>query len=151
MAALLHFSSRRLTFDVSTSIGICKVGRRLLVSDGVNTDRSDAVTIVNGLSVLEYRFTLHCSFASDCIPLAALGILKDLVVSSGCRISGHIVECCSGAICVSNLEMAVLTMRAVDLRGYISNNCFIFIKSSFFLSRFARYLSIITFDISRSI
>ena len=117
MAVILDFSSWGLAFDVSTLFRFSESCRSLFVANGFHIDCSKLAFIIDGLAVLINRLAVNRSFASDCIPLSATGILKDLIVTTGCCKSGCIIELGSGAILMTNLEVSVLTMLAIHL-GY---------------------------------
>ena len=116
MAIWLHFSFWWLSFDISALFRLSESGGRLLVTNGFHIGCAEFSIVIDRLAILVDGFAVDSGISLNCVPLTAAGILEDLIVTTRCGISGDIIELCAGTILVPDFKVAVLTVRAVNLR-----------------------------------
>ena len=115
----LLFSSGCLRGDVCPLLRFCKASGSLLVTNSLDADRPQLAIVINRMTILIDGYAVNGGFTTDRIPLTAPGIFHDLIVTTGSRIAGGIIESCSGTIGITNLEMTVLTMGTIHM-GYLT-------------------------------
>ena len=116
MAAVLHFSSWGLAFDIAALFRFSEPGRSLFIANGLHIDGAELTFVIDGLAVFINRLAINCRFTADGIPLGTTGILEDLIIATRCCKSGGVIELGAGTILMTDLEVSILTMLSIHLR-----------------------------------